>query len=203
MYIPAAFRETRLETLHALIREHSFGTLVSHVQGQLFATHLPFILDAGRNTLRGHMARANPHWRDFSGGESLVIFQGAHAYISPAWYISQLTVPTWNYEVVHVYGVPSLEEDPTRVRELLEQTVCTFDAAGWSTAKVPEEYLANMQKAIVAFEIPINRIQGKRKLGQNRSVEDALSAAAGLRATGDETGAVVAEAMIEAAHARQ
>jgi transcriptional regulator len=203
MYIPAAFRETRLERLHALIREHSLGTLVSHVQGQLFATHLPFILDAGRNTLRGHMARANPQWRDLSQAESLVIFQGPHAYISPAWYVSQLTVPTWNYEVAHVYGVPSLVEDPTCVRELLDETVRTFDASGWTTGNVPEEYIANLQKAIVAFEIPISRIEGKRKLGQNRPVEDALSAAAGLRATGDETDMSVAEAMVEAAHARQ
>jgi transcriptional regulator len=203
MYIPAAFRETRLERLHALIREHSFGTLVSHVQGQLFATHLPFILDADRNTLRGHMARANPQWRDLSEGESLVIFEGPHAYISPAWYVSQLTVPTWNYEVVHVYGVPSLVEDPACVRELLDEMVRTFDTSGWTTRKVPDEYIANLQKAIVAFEIPISRIEGKRKLGQNRPVEDALSAAAGLRASGHETGVSVAEAMVEAAHARQ
>jgi transcriptional regulator len=90
MYIPAAFRETRLDVLHRLIREHSFATLISQVDGELFATHLPFLLDPTRGangTLRGHMARANPHWRSFANldQEALVVFQGAHAYISPSW----------------------------------------------------------------------------------------------------------------------
>src|SRR6266516_4165261 len=115
MYIPAAFRETRLEVVHSLIREHSFGTLVSQLDGQLFATHLPFLLDAGRGpqgTLLGHMARANPHWECFSEPdlESLVIFQGPHAYVSPSWYLSDLAVPTWNYTAVHAYGVASILE---------------------------------------------------------------------------------------------
>src|SRR5918912_1382727 len=108
MYVPPAFRETRLEVLHAHIRDHSFGTLVSQLNGELCATHLPFLLDetSGPNgTLRGHMARANPHWRAFQPGvESLVIFPGPHAYISPGWYASEQSVPTWNYTTVHAYG---------------------------------------------------------------------------------------------------
>src|SRR5215471_12059277 len=101
MYIPAQFRETRLDVLHGVIRDHSFGTLVSVVRGQLFANHLPILLDdtRGRNgTLVGHMARANPHWQGFEpGAESLMIFQGPHTYVSPRWYRSELNVPTWNY----------------------------------------------------------------------------------------------------------
>src|SRR5437764_62337 len=111
MYIPAAFRETRLEVLHALMREHSFATLISQLEGQLFATHLPILLDANRQpygTLIGHMAKANPHWLAFNpeAAESLVIFQGPHAYISPGWYVAEQAVPTWNYEIVHAYGRP-------------------------------------------------------------------------------------------------
>jgi transcriptional regulator len=206
MYIPAAFREARLDVLHALIREHSFGTLVSSLEEGLFATHLPFLLDSATGdygTLLGHMARANPHWRELGRAESLVIFQGPHAYISPSWYVTQPAVPTWNYSAVHAYGTALLIEDPRRVRHLLEQTVRTFDAYGWSTDTVAEEYIEKMSKAIVAFEIGITRIEGKRKLSQNRPVEDALGAVAGLRSTGDDLSQALAEDMRQVAHARR
>ena len=189
MYIPAAFREARLDVLHELIQANSFGTLVSHLRGELFATHIPFLLDpaSGANgMLRGHFARANPHWQAFDGAESLAIFQGAHAYISPAWYIAEEAVPTWNYAVVHAYGSPRVIEDPTEVRNLLEQTVRRFDTEGWSTERVTEEYVARMAKAVVGFEMAIERMQGKRKLGQNRPAEDARGAARGLRAVADQ-----------------
>jgi transcriptional regulator len=205
MYIPAAFRETRPEVLHALIREHSFALLVSHVDGQLFATHLPLLLDASRGpngTLRGHMARANPHWRSFDRGEeALVIFQGPHAYISPNWYLAEQAVPTWNYSAVHAYGTPTLVENMSDVRALLDDTVGTFEAGlpeTWSTARVGDDYINKMAQGIVAFELPITRLEGKRKLSQNRPA-DIESAAAGLRAHGDPTGQVVAEQMLEVA----
>src|SRR5919199_972395 len=205
MYIPAAFREDRLEVLHAHIREHSFGTLISQVNGELFATHLPFLLDAARGpkgTLLGHMARANPHWQAFQAGiESLVIFQGPHAYISPRWYVSEQSVPTWNYTVVHVYGAASLVEDPRRVRELLETTVRTFEGEApdaWSTARGSETYISNLARGIVAFELPIDRLEGKRKLGQNRPAADAEGAAAGLRRQPDPLGQAVADLMAQA-----
>ncbi len=208
MYIPAAFRESRLEVLHALIREHSFATLVSHVDGQLFATHLPLLLDPARGpngTLRGHMARANPHWRSFErGDEALVIFQGPHAYISPNWYVAEQAVPTWNYSVVHAYGTPVLVEDAGGIRALLDDTVATFEAPfaeQWSTARAGDEYISHMAQAIVAFEVGITRLEGKRKLSQNRS-SDVESAAAGLRAYGDATGRVVSDQMLEVARTR-
>jgi transcriptional regulator len=206
MYIPAAFRENQLEVLHAHIREHSFGTLVSLVDGELFATHQPFLLDESRGengTLLGHMARANPHWRGFSSGvQSLVIFHGPHAYISPSWYVAEQSVPTWNYTVVHAYGTPSLVEDPRRVRELLERTVRTFEGDGpdaWTTARVAESYITSMARGIVAFELPIARLEGKRKLGQNRAAADVQGAAQALRAQADPLGLAVAELMSEAA----
>ena len=189
MYIPAAFRETRLDVLQAFIQANSFGTLVSQLRGELFATHIPFLLDPARGTngtLLGHMARANPHWQAFSGTESLVIFQGPHAYISPAWYLAEEAVPTWNYAVAHVYGAPRVMEDSTAVREILERTVNTFDTEGWSTERVEDEYISRLAKAIVAFEIPISRLQGKQKLGQNRPAEDARGAARGLRAVAEQ-----------------
>jgi transcriptional regulator len=211
MYIPAAFRETRPDVLHAIIRDQSFGTLVSVVEGQLFATHVPILLfeEVGeQGTLRAHMARANPHWHAFEqpqAVESLVIFQGPHAYISPSWYVSELAVPTWNYVAVHAYGTPSIINDREQVRELLEATVGNFEAGRpdpWSTSMVPEDYVENMARSIVAFEIPISRIEGKRKLGQNRPVEDMRSAAAALRSRGDALSVEVSVLMLEAAATR-
>ena len=210
MYIPAAFRETRPEVLHRLIHEHSFATLVSQLDGELFATHLPILLDASRGqhgTLIGHMARANPHWHAFNldGPETLVIFQGPHAYISPGWYVAEQAVPTWNYEVVHAYGRPTLLDEATRVRTLLEETVGRFEAdlpQPWSTARAGDEYITKLAQAIVAFEIPISRLEGKRKLSQNRPVKDARGAAAGLHAQGDPLGQVVADRMLDVASTR-
>ena len=206
MYIPATFRETRLDVLHALLRQHSFATLVSLVDGELFATHLPFLLDPTRGpygTLRGHMARANPHWQGFEQAtrEALVIFQGPHAYISPSWYLTDQAVPTWNYSAVHAYGTPTLVSNWDSVRMLLDDTVQTFEsgfAEHWSTARAGEDYIARLGQAIVAFEIPISRLEGKRKLSQNRP-SDIESAAAGLRANGDAIGQIVAEQMLDVA----
>jgi transcriptional regulator len=172
----------------------------------LVATHLPVLLDETRGpngTLQGHMARANPHWRAFQPEvESLVIFHGPHAYISPSWYVSEQTVPTWNYTVVHAYGCASLMEDPRHVRELLERTVRTFEGEGpgaWRTARVAESYIINLARGIVAFELPIARLEGKRKLGQNRPAADVSGAASGLRARGDPLGLAVADLMSQAA----
>jgi transcriptional regulator len=205
MYIPAAFREDRLEVLHAHIRDNSFGTLVSLVNGELCATHMPFLLDQTRGpngTLMGHMARANPHWRGFASGvESLVIFHGPHAYISPSWYVAEQSVPTWNYTVVHAYGTPSLMDDAPRVRELLERTVRTFEGDrqdAWSTERVAESYIASMARGIVAFELPIARLEGKRKLGQNRAAADVQGAVEGLRGQADTVSLAVAELMAQA-----
>jgi transcriptional regulator len=208
MYIPAAFRETRLDVLHGLIREHSFATLISQVDGQLFATHMPFLLDPSRGangTLRGHMARANPHWQSFANleQEALVVFQGPHAYISPSWYLAEQAVPTWNYSVVHAYGTPTLISEWPQVRRLLEDTVTTFEASlpeQWSTARPGEDYITRLAQGIVAFEVPVSRLEGKRKLSQNRP-SDIQSAAAGLRAHGDATGQAVADQMLEVAQA--
>jgi transcriptional regulator len=211
MYIPPTFRETRIDVLHALIREHSFGTLVSTVNGEPFATHLPFLLDSNRGpygALVGHMARANPHWQSFSQHQpraSMAVFLGPHAYISPSWYVSPRNVPTWNYIAVHAYGIPSIVDNPRRVREILETTVRTFESGSpepWSTAGLSEDYIADMSKAIVAFDMPISKLEGKRKLGQNRTTPDILGAADGLLAQHESNGVAIAQLMSEVATER-
>ncbi|HEU5318917.1 MAG TPA: FMN-binding negative transcriptional regulator [Chloroflexota bacterium] len=204
MYIPAHFEETRREVLHDLIRRHSFGTLVSQTANGLFATHLPLLLDAERGehgVLRGHMARANPHWRSFveeDAGESLAIFNGPHAYVSPSWYETERAVPTWNYAVVHAHGRPLVVEDDAEIRRLLDATVDEFEQGferPWSTARLPQEYVNGMVAGIVAFELPISRLEGKLKLSQNRPAVDRERVMAALRAQGSQDSTGVAERM--------
>ena len=175
MYIPNAFREDDLNTLHKFMREYSFATLITQHEGVPFATHLPFILDAQRGpsgTLLAHMARANPQWHDFnSEQEVLVIFQGPHAYISPSWYEVELSVPTWNYATVHAYGIPRLIEDGEELYKLLKILIKTHESQfknPWPF-QLPDDYLQKMMRGIVGFEIEITRLEGKFKLSQNRT----------------------------------
>jgi transcriptional regulator len=183
VYVPEAFRESDVEMLHAFVRDHSFGTLVSSTPEGPFASHLPFLLDAGRNVLVGHMARANPHWQSLEAHVALAIFQGPHGYISPRWYKTPIAVPTWNYAVVHVRGPVTLIQDGERLLEILAETVQRYDPS-WP---MPEgEYVPKLAKGVVGFELAIERIEGKMKLSQNRSTDDRLGAIAGLRADGQD-----------------
>ena len=104
MYIPSWYSVADEPTLFDFIDRHPFGLLVTHQDGQSVATHLPLLLDRGGRSLRGHISRQNQQWRGLDGQQVLAIFNGPHAYISPTWYQSEKTVPTWNYVAVHVYG---------------------------------------------------------------------------------------------------
>jgi transcriptional regulator len=202
MYIPEVFRETQLDVLHSFIRAYSFGTLVSRVAGELFASHLPLLLDSERGstgTLVGHMARANPHWQGFEEpGPVLALFQGPHAYISPSWYATELSVPTWNYVAVHASGTPRIIRDREQLLHLLDRTVRTYESGfetPWQISRLPESFVEKLSAAIVGFEIPIERLEGKVKLGQNRSREDREGMLAGLAAGADPLGHELAELM--------
>lgn len=130
MYIPASFEEKNLSTLHEFIEQHSFGLLISQVEGQPFATHLPILLDrnTGANgTLIGHMARANRQWKSFADQTVLTIFNGPHAYISPTWYEAENLVPTWNYIAVHAHGSVKITEDESVLLEVLQKTVSEYE----------------------------------------------------------------------------
>lgn len=201
MYIPQGFRETRQPVLHDFIRQYSFAPVISHGAEGMIASHLPLLLDPERGphgSLLGHMARANPQWRDFQdGAEVLVIFSGPHAYISPSWYEAKASVPTWNYAAVHAYGVPRLVEQSDQLYGLLEAMVQTYEAPldpPWALPP-PDDYLRGMMKAIVGFEIRISRLEGKLKLSQNRSNTDQESVVAALTRQGDPLGLGVAELM--------
>ncbi|HLV81504.1 MAG TPA: FMN-binding negative transcriptional regulator [Chthonomonadaceae bacterium] len=201
MYIPVWFREEDPRILHELMRLYSFATLITTPEGLPFASHLPFLLDTERGpsgTLRAHMAKANPQWQHFAGcEEALVIFQGPHAYISPSWYADQLSVPTWNYVVVHAYGAPHLLEETT-TRALLQDLVETFEAPlepSWRMDSLPEDYIAKMLRGLVGFEIEITRLEGKLKLSQNRPAADHEQVIEVLQKSGDPDASGVADWM--------
>jgi transcriptional regulator len=203
MYIPKFNAVSDPAVLHALMRQFSFATLVTTHDGAPFATHLPFLIypdDGPNGKLVAHMARANKQWHDFErGDEALVIFQGAHAYISPTWYTEPVSVPTWNYAVVHAYGVPRVIEKEARVRTVLRALVDQHESGfeePW-TMDLPEDYLRRQMLAIVAFEIPITRIEGKLKLSQNRSAEDQRRVVEALSASDDANAQVVGTMMRE------
>ncbi|MGH8320892.1 MAG: FMN-binding negative transcriptional regulator [Gammaproteobacteria bacterium] len=188
MYTPASFKEDDILRVHELMRHYPFALLLTAHDDEIAATHLPFMVDADRGkhgTLLAHMARANPHWELFDGQrQALVVFTGAHAYISPSWYESPVTVPTWNYAVVHAHGRPVILKDKVRVRAILEQLVAVHEAyvnPPWSTAQA-NEYVDEQLDYIVAFEIVIERLEGKFKLNQNRSRADQEGV---VRALGD------------------
>jgi transcriptional regulator len=203
MYNPASFAETRVDVLHAFIRAHPLGVLVTNGPDGPEATHLPLFLDAPAGLLRCHMARANPHWQRLqSGARVLAIFSGADHYITPNWYLSKRehgkVVPTWNYATVHASGAARLIEDaPSLLRHLNELT--DSHEAGfterWSVADAPPDYIEGMAKAIVGIEIAVDRLEGKWKVSQNRPAADQESVIAGLEALGTHPGREMADVM--------
>lgn len=210
MYIPTQFQITDPAWCHTLMRVQSFAAMITADDaGAPFATHLPILVDPARGTLgtlRGHVARANPHWRYLAAGRpTLVIFSGAHAYVSPSWYATHPSVPTWNYVAVHASGRPRLLEEPARVTALLARMVAVYEAGRrepWRFDSLAEDYVAGMIRAIVAFELPIEQLEGKAKLSQNRPAEDQAGAIRGLAAAADPLARATAALMAERSRAK-
>ncbi|MGD1877326.1 MAG: FMN-binding negative transcriptional regulator [Kiloniellaceae bacterium] len=214
MYVPDAFRLDDSARMAAVMRAFDFALLVTAPDGAVQASHLPFLYDpdAGENgMLHAHMARANPQWRDFetlaeAGQEALVIFQGPHAYISPTWYGGDTPqVPTWNYVAVHAYGLPRIVEGAAEKRALLDRLVATHEAAlaaPWSTAGLTEAYMEGMLRGLVAFEIPVTRLEAKAKLSQNKPTAQLAAATAVLEQAVDPTARATGEWMRQALEAK-
>ncbi len=206
MYQPPHFREDRIEVQHELIRTHPLGLLITAGPGGLIANPLPFLVDASpeRGTLRAHLARANPHWRELAAvDECLVVFQGPQEYITPSWYPTkhqtQKVVPTWNYVTVHAWGRPRAIEDAAWPRRQVEDLTLLKEGdrpEPWRVDDAPAPYVAAQLKGIVGIEIPIDRIEGKWKLSQNRPEVDRAGVVAGLRSEGAAAG-VMAELVAE------
>ena len=199
MYVPKAFREDDVARLHGFLRAWSFALLVTDVDGEPVATHLPLVLDeraAPDGRLIGHVARPNPQWRAFDGRrQALAIFSGPHAYVSPTWYATAPAVPTWNYAAVHAYGRPRVLEGLDATRDAVARLVAVHDPA-WRLADQPADFIAGMLRGIVAFEMPIERLEGKLKLSQNRPAADRPGVVRALR-SGGAPGRAVAELMEE------
>jgi transcriptional regulator len=193
MYLPDHFNEDRTEVMHQLIRCNSLAVLVTLAPQGLTANHVPMLIDPDplpHGTLRGHVARANPLWREFDAGTgALAVFTGPQGYISPSWYPSKheggKVVPTWNYAVVHASGPLLVHDDKQWVRALvtrLTQQQESPRAQPWQVSDAPAEFIERMLDAIVGIEIPLTRLQGKWKMSQNRGASDRAGVAAGLRA---------------------
>jgi transcriptional regulator len=203
MYVPALYAEPDLAILHSFIERHSFALLCSAGEdGVPFASHLPLLLDrqAGtKGTLVGHMARANPQWRHADGKPALAVFSGPHAYISPAWYAAQEVVPTWNYVAVHASGIFRAIHDSATLLRIVQDAVAFFEGGRENPWKLdaPTDFVERMLRGIVGFRIEIDNLEGKWKLGQNRTAEQRDGAIRGLRAQGGADAEAIAALMEE------
>ena len=213
MYLPSHFEESRPEVLHELVRAHPLGLLITLGPAGLQANPVPFMLDADTEgegdaraaVLRAHVARANPVWREArSDVESLVVFQGAQAYISPSMYPSKAAtgkvVPTWNYVMVQARGTLRVLDDAPWLHALVTRLTHRHEATRavpWAVSDAPADYVDTMLRAIVGIEITLTALTGKWKVTQNRSAADRDGVVRGLRAQAEQTGDAQAAAMAE------
>jgi transcriptional regulator len=196
LYLPAQFSESRTDVLHALMLTRTLATLVTTCASGLVANHVPVQTLAEPKPLgsiRGHIARANPLWREYSEGrEALAIFQGPDAYISPSLYPSKKqtgeVVPTWDYAVVHAHGTLKFINDPGWLHDFVAGLTATHEAARpqpWNIGDAPREYIEKMLGMIVGFEFSISKLTGKWKVSQNRPAADQVGVVQGLQGAGD------------------
>lgn len=209
MYVHPRHRLTDRDTLFALLDAHPLGAWVCQGRSGLVANPVPFLLDRHRGpwgTLIGHVARANPVWRELGPAvPSVVMFQGPQAYISPGWYPGKAAhgevVPTWNYVVAQAHGVARVVEDRAALIDLLRRLTAAHEATRpvpWSMADAPAPYIERMLRAIVGIEIPIERLVGKLKASQDEDLPDRHGTVRGLRDNADGAGRAMA-AWVQAA----
>ena len=199
MYTPKLYREEDREKIIEFLKQNNFPVVVSHDGEELVATHLPVEIIAGEGdalTILGHMSRANPQWKSFGEQEVLLIFQGAHTYISPRWY-NHVNVPTWNYMMVHIYGrVQAVEGEELHL--LLSQLVGSHEAGtSYRLENLPEDFVQKEMKGVFGFALNVTRIDAGYKLSQNRNDEDHENIIRELEKRGDENSKEVAKGMQE------
>ena len=196
MYVPSHFAESNQTKLHDFIEQNSFALLVSPRAGSVVGSHLPILLEretGPHGCLVGHFARANSHWQE-AEGESLAVFSGPHAYVSPTWYEAEKVVPTWNYVAVHVYGMLRIVEDRDAVIDTLLRTVALYESGmpqPWSFDPA-SDFIQKLAAMVVGFRIDITRIEGKWKLNQNHPQERRAKVAARLAEYDDENSRAIA-----------
>ena len=201
MYVPAHFSQTDPTRLFEFIEQNSFGLLVSQLDGEPFATHLPLLLDRAAGpggTLIGHVARANPHWQT-ADRNVLAIFSGPHAYISPSWYEADNMVPTWNYLAVHAYGSLQIVEDHDATVGIVRDFVAFYEKSTprpW-TILPGDTFVEKLARSVVAFRIEISRLEGKWKLNQNQPRERRQKVIDALSLRRDENSQAIAALMAQ------
>ena len=199
MYLPSHFEETRVDVLHAFVRARPLGLLITLADAGLQANPIPFLIDAGPTplgTLRGHVARANPLWREARAEvNALVVFQGPQAYVSPSMYPTKAAhgkvVPTWNYVTVQARGRLCAMDDAKWVRNIVERLTQTHEASRavpWAVSDAPADYIETMLRAIVGIEIELVALHGKWKVTQNRNQADRQGVAYGLERQAEANG---------------
>jgi transcriptional regulator len=205
VYIPEHFRVRNHADAIAFMRANPFAILVSESGDEPFATHVPVVVreskdtDAGQLLIRGHVAKANPHWRYLEQRpQCLTIFHGAHAYVSPANYMTREVVPTWNYGAVHACGTARLFSAPEELLEVLHELIPMFEPAyAQQWAGLRPEYRERMLGHIIGFEIAVTKVEAKFKLSQNRTREEQANVIASLNASPDSVVSGVARLMRE------
>ena len=201
VYIPEHFRVRDHSDVVAFMRGNPFVILVSNTNDGPFATHLPVLVreQEGQLILRGHVAKANPHWRYLQEAATcLTIFHGPHAYISPANYTTRETVPTWNYAAVHAYGHAKVLPAPQDLLSILHELIPTFEAdyaEQWES--LSQEYRGRMLRHIVGFEICVTKLEAKFKLSQNRTKEEQQNIVESLSTSADTAISGTAKLMSE------
>ncbi|MHB2083863.1 FMN-binding negative transcriptional regulator [Pseudomonas sp. UBA6753] len=196
MYNSKPHQEHDLGRLHQHMLDTRLAILVSKGEQGLLATHLPVLVDIAEGefgTVYAHLARANPQWHDLKqGGEALLVFPGADAYVSPGYYPSKAdnpkVVPTWNYLAVHAYGPAQVIQEAEPLLAIVSRLTEHHEQGRgepWNVTDAPRDYLDGMLRAIVGIRLPIARLQGARKLSQNRSEQDIAGVREGLSASPD------------------
>jgi transcriptional regulator len=201
MYLPKHFEQHDREQLIALMRERPLATLITSTADGPSADLIPleYIADEGEHgTLRGHVARANPLWQR-AGTTALAVFSGPEAYISPGWYASKQehgkVVPTWNYTMVQARGVLCAVDNAPWLHALVQRLTNHHEATQakpWQVSDAPDDYVQQMLRAIVGFEITLTSLAGKWKVSQNRSAADRAGTAQGLAPSHPDMAALVA-----------
>ncbi len=194
MYTPPAFRDDDRDSLIATIRAARLANFVTATADGPLATPLPLFLDESEGehgVIHGHLARANPQWRVSTLGHALAIFMGPDAYVTPSWYATKAetgkVVPTWNYVAVHASGPVEFFEDPDRLLDVVKRLTDLHEgerASPWAVSDAPPEFVRAQLRGVVGLRMPVARLEGKRKMSQNRNAADRAGVAAGLAASG-------------------
>ena len=197
MHIPKLYREEDSELIVKFLKQNNFPALVTFDGEKPIATHLPVEIVRTENdglTIYSHMSKANPQWKSFGGQEVLLIFQGAHTYISPRWY-NHVNVPTWNYVNVHVYGKVRMLEGE-ELKTLLSDLVTKHETGtGYSMEGLPADFVEKEMRGVAGFALEVTRLDAASKLSQNRDDESYTSIISHLEARGDDASAEIAQEM--------